>query len=391
VTAAADRIGDGATWRSEAGIPVRNLWLLLVYASDLARFLDKADVKAEDDAEIADVLAKLLVEVVERRLRRSLSRAYIPRNAVLTRVRGRIDWLRTETGMLLQRGSVACRFEDHSHDTARNRMVRAALEAMHARLRNRSLADKCAGLARVLRQSGVSAGRPSRAEMSRDQIARHEDDDRLMVKVAELALDLVLPGEGAGEDRASRLDRDERLLRRIFERAVAGLYKHELHGRDGWRIWPQKALHWQAELPSRSISALLPGMAADIVLQHGNERRMVLDTKFTGILTARPHGGEALKSAHIYQLYAYLRSQAGQGDALADTAEGILLHPSIERHVDEAVTIQGHRFRFVTVDLSAPAKDLRRAILAIVLQNEGMTSLAAAPADATFHGSAPTG
>jgi 5-methylcytosine-specific restriction enzyme subunit McrC len=352
--------------------------LLLVYASDLARFLDKVDVKAEDDAEIADILAKLLVEVVERRLRRSLSRAYIPRDAVLTRVRGRIDWLRTETGLLLQRGSVACRFEDHSHDTPRNRVVRAALEAMHARLGNRSLAHDCARLANVLHQTGVSAGRPSRAETSRDQIARHEDDDRLMVKVAELALDLVLPGEGVGDNRVSRLDRDERLLRRIFEKAVAGLYRHELHGRDGWRVSPQKSLQWQSELPSRGISALLPGMAADIVLQHGNGRRVVLDTKFTGILTARPHGGEALKSAHIYQLYAYLRSQAGRGDALADTAEGILLHPSINRDIDEAVTIQGHRFRFVTVDLSAPSAALREALLEVVIQNSGVPSSTAA-------------
>jgi 5-methylcytosine-specific restriction enzyme subunit McrC len=72
--------------------------------------------------------------------------------------------------------------------------------------------------------------------MSRDQFARHDDEDRVMVKVAQLALDLVLPSETSGDARLSRLDRDEQLLRRIFEKAVAGLYKHALHGRDGWRV-----------------------------------------------------------------------------------------------------------------------------------------------------------
>ena len=44
----------------------------------------------------------------------------------------------------------------------------------------------------------------------------------------------------------------------------------------------------------------------------------------------------------IYQMYAYLRSQVGQGEFLADHAEGLLLHPSIGKTLDETVVIQGH-------------------------------------------------
>ena len=345
--------------------------MLLVYASDLARFPDRLDVQVAEGAELPDLLARLLIAVVERRLRRSLSRGYQAREDVLSRVRGRIDWLETETELLLLRGRIACRYEDLTHDTPRNRLVRAALEAMQARLRNRDLAANCGRLARDLQQAGVSAGRPSRAEMSRDQIARHDDDDRLMLKVAELALDVVLPSETAGDSRLTRLDRDERLLRRIFEKAVAGLFRHELHGKNGWQVRLQVALHWQAQLPTPGLMSLLPSMAADIVLQHGLSRRIVLDTKFTSIITSRPHGGVGLESGHLYQLYAYLRSpQAGHGDDAADHAEGILLHPALDHHVDEAVTIQGHRFRFVTVDLAAPTDELRSALLDVLRKKD---------------------
>ena len=75
---------------------------------------------------------------------------------------------------------------------------------------------------------------------------------------------------------------------------------------------------------------------------------------------------ELLGRFDVYQLYAYLHSQTGRGDDLADGAEGILLHPAIDAHVDEAMTIQGHRMRFVTVDLSTAADDIRRALLRIV-------------------------
>lgn len=365
-----DPVVSNATWRSHVGIPVRNLWMLLVYASDLARFLDRFDTHLDDDAELPDLLARLLIMVVERRLRRSLSRGYRAKSEDLARVRGRIDWLTTETGMLLQRGRVACRFEELTHDTPRNRLVRAALEAMRSRLGNRLLANDCGRLARELHQMGVSTGRPTRSEISRDQIARHDDDDRMMVKVAELALDLVLPGEGTGVERATRLDHDEELLRRIFEKAVAGFFRHELHGKDGWRIQSQAGLYWQAEEPTPGIAALLPSMAADIVLQQGQSRRIILDTKFASIVTARRYGGESLKSAHLYQLYAYLRSQAGRGDTLADRAEGLLLHPALDHHVDEAVTIQGHRVRFLTIDLTGSMSQLRAALLDAVRSSD---------------------
>ena len=92
----------------------------------------------------------------------------------------------------MQRGQVACRFEELTHDTPRNRLVRAALEAMRDRGADRWVASDCARLSRELSQAGVSDGRPSRAEMSRDQVAWHDSDDRVMAQVAQLALDLVL-------------------------------------------------------------------------------------------------------------------------------------------------------------------------------------------------------
>lgn len=354
------------TWHSYAGVPVRSLWVLLVYASGLARFIDSFDAVVQDEAELPDILGRLLTFVVERRLRRNLTRAYRGREAILTRVRGRIDWLKTEAGFHLEQGEIACRFEELTINTPRNRLVRAALEATAAHVHDFELEHRCRTLARDLARLGVGAGRPSRAEMAREHIARHEADDRLMVTVAHLALDLVLPSEIAGDQRATRLDRNEILLRQIFEKAVAGFYRHELDGRNGWLVHRQRGLSWAVDDPTEGLVSLLPGMAADIVLEQAADRRIVLDTKFTNILKPRHHGGEGFKSEHLYQLYAYLRSQAGLGDPVADRAEGLLLHPTLNNEVDEAVTIQGHRVRFATVDLASQPADIRRRLLEVV-------------------------
>src|SRR5687768_11771593 len=93
-------------------IPIRNLWLLLVYASGLARFRDRFDAEVDESPDLPSLLARLLILIVERRLRRNLSRAYEPRRAVLGRVRGRIDILDTFAHDRLRLGQVTCRFED---------------------------------------------------------------------------------------------------------------------------------------------------------------------------------------------------------------------------------------------------------------------------------------
>lgn len=92
-------------------------------------------------------------------------------------------------------------------------------------------------------------------------------------------------------------------------------------------------------------------------------RQVDIDTKFTSIVTSGWYRDETLRSGYMYQIYAYLRSQVGCGDALADHASGLLLHPAIGQMVDETVLIQGHRIRFATVDLTASTADIRSQLL----------------------------
>ena len=40
-----------------------------------------------------------------------------------------------------------------------------------------------------------------------------------------------------------------------------------------------------------------------------------------------------------------------------------MLHPAVGEHVDEEVTIQGHRIRFATVDLNASPQEIIAAFL----------------------------
>jgi 5-methylcytosine-specific restriction enzyme subunit McrC len=348
-------------------IPVRNLWLLMLYASGLFRDLEKAKVAVEDNPDdIPDLVAEMLCHHVERRIRRNLSYGYQSREAVLGRVRGRIDLLNTESHRLLDRGKVACRFDELTVDTARNRFVRAALEEISKIVRRDALAHRCRSLAASLRRMGVTGERPGRGEVSIDRFGRHDVDDQPMVAAAHLAFNLALPTEAAGAKHLSLPDREVTWIRKLYEKGIAGFYDVVL-SQKGWRVNAGKTINWPIESKSTGIDKILPSMRTDIILdQTDGGRRIVIDTKFNSVVTRGWYREETLRSGYVYQIYAYLRSQEGNRDPLTENASGLLLHPSVGDIVNEAVVIQNHEIRFATVDLAATAKEIRKQLLQVL-------------------------
>lgn len=352
-------------------IPLRNIWFLFLYASGLAQFHGQFATEVEESPELPDLVGRLLAHTVERRLRRNLSRGYRSKAEVLTRVRGRIDILKTEAHGLLLRGEVACRYEELTVDTPRNRLVRAALDRLAPWVSAPSLSHTCRQLAGDLGRLGVSGQAPTKAEISLDRISRNNAEDALMVALARLVFDLVLPSEEIGQTAMSGVAKDEWLVRQLFEKAVGTFLAIEL-APQGWRVDPGKKLKWQIEAETSGIAAILPGMQTDIMLEQAQVgRRIVVDTKFTAIFTQSAWKTTVLKSGYLYQLYAYLRSQVRIDDALSLKTEGILLHPAVDGMVDECVAMQGHTLRFMTVDLFAPTADivlqLRRVVEPVMM------------------------
>ncbi len=350
-------------------VPVRNLWLLMLYASDLARISREVFARFDNDIDdLPDLIARLLVDCVNRRLRNNLTRDYCPREEALTRVRGRIDLLATESRQLLSRGEVFCRFEELTVDTPRNRLVRAALEVLARLVRSNDMVRQCRALATMLGRAGVTGLCPSRTELASDQFGRNDSADRVMVVLARLAFDMALPTEEAGSAALVSPDREDAWVRRLFEKAVLGFAQVEL-GPRGWHVEGGIPLMWQYTPETDGIRDILPNMVTDIVIQDSHRNHcMVIDTKFTSILGTGRFGNASLKSNYLYQIYAYLRSQEGRGICW-DTATGLLLHPAIGSSVYEQMILQNHRITFATVNLGGQATAIRSELRRILDAN----------------------
>lgn len=349
-----------------ATIPLRNMWLLFLYAADLVRFKDAITVEKEAARDLPELLARVLLRVVQQRLRRNLNRGYQPQHAVLSRVRGRIDILTTFSGQLLEQGRVSCRFEEHTMNTPRNRLVRAALEYLAVRVDAPEVVYECRAISHLLGRLGVASQKPSRASLGTDQISRNEAADLLMVSLAKMVFETFIPSEETGQSHAVAVDADEHLVRRLFEKAVANALRLQLQPL-GWQVQNGRKLSWPVVKASDGIMEHLPSMQTDIELLHKDQKRkLVIDTKFAQIFAETRFKSEMLRSGYLYQLYAYLHTQAAQLQTQGiEHSEGMLLHPQCGQALDAYVEMQGHRMRFKTIDLMSSAGEFERQLLSI--------------------------
>ena len=352
-------------------IPVRNLWLLMLYASDLYRHLSTNKVDAEDNPEdIADLVAEILCHQVEERMMRNLSYGYESKVAVISRVRGRIDTLTTERQRLLEKGKVCCRFDELTVDTPRNRYVRSALERLSKLNIKKTLAHKCLSLMRSLERLGVSKAKPINYSGKSKRFGRHDMGDQKMVAAADLAFSLALPTEFDGQFHLPTPDTQKEWLRKLFESAVRGFYQVNL-SKKNYRVYSSnKQLNWIIDDASENGRELLPAMFIDIEISDiYSKKKLVIDTKFneiTRIDNRFRQSRERLRNSHIYQIYTYLRSQENTSDPKSLKSIGMLLHPTVDKEITERVTIQGHPIWFCTVNLGNTTQNIRERLLSLL-------------------------
>jgi 5-methylcytosine-specific restriction enzyme subunit McrC len=347
-------------------IPVRNLWFLMFYAHKLFEHQSYGKFSTDEAPDdIPDLLAEILIYLVEKRLMRNLTYGYQHQERTLSRMRGRIDHLKTARDSLLSKGKIACRFDELSVNTPRNQYVRAALDAVAKRVQDQDLSHRCRKLSHSLLRMGVVGERPPNNQVVSERFGHHDIEDKEMVMASRLVFNLALPTEREGDQFHQQADRSEKWVRKLFEKGIAGFYAATL-SRD-WTVKAGSRIQWPVDQKTELIDKILPSMQTDIILESKKlNQKIVIDTKFAAITAKGHYRDRGLKSGYLYQIYAYLRTQEEDENPRSRYATGVLLHPSIGEMMDESVDIQGHKICFSTVDLSASEQVIRDQLLELV-------------------------
>lgn len=340
----------------------------MAYGSEFAYGDGATHVGATENPDaLPDLVGDLLNRAVAERIRRNLTPGYVKKNKRLRRLRGNIDFLSTEANQLLRRGLIQCSYSEITANTVRNQFVRSSLQSLSNIVSDQNVARKAGELATAMGQMGVKSTKPSLAEIGRDRYGRHDSHDKPMVELAKLAHYMLLPAEVKGSLPTPDPSKDEVWVRKLYEKAIAGFYRHTL--RTGtYQVRTGTQLKWPIETVSDSLHGIFPSMRTDIVIDDINcNKRLVIDTKFNSLITKGWLKDSTLRSQYIYQIYAYLRTQEDSGDPRDRQASGLLLHPTVADDFLGSIEIQGHSITFATVNLVRGVSEIKAQLKDIFL------------------------
>jgi 5-methylcytosine-specific restriction enzyme subunit McrC len=356
---------------TEYGIPIRNLWYMLLYAWDEAPLNTMHGwmmEQAESAPTLDTLLASVLMRLMQQRLRIGLGHNYVEEERKFPGVRGRINFAESLKRRTLDSGQLICDFHGFSANASKNQIIRSTLARL---LKVGQFGPEAASvkevqqkLRRLIRDlDGIDFIELTPDLIRRQLLARSggDHDYRLMLSICDLIVQRQMPGgsEG-GSSIVPAFDRDALVLHSIYERFVANFYRIHLAG---WDVSAQKRLEWHA----KESSERLPMMIPDLILQEeASDQIIILDTKFTAhSLIENQWGKPILDSTHLYQLYAYLKSQEQLSEA-HHRAIGMLLYPAVRSKLSETIELQDHVIRIESVDLSAPWQEIEKQLLQLI-------------------------
>lgn len=328
-----------------SAVPVRNVFYLLCYAWNRLAEGQLVDVSSIDRDELGDLFARMLISGVRHLLRRGLERDYLQCQEEVAGIRGRVALVETHRRFLDRHGRASCTFDELTHDTLANRILKATMRKL-ASVDSLDAGNRWQLRSLMRRFGDVSDVRVTRADFSRVRLHGNNRPYHFLMSVCRLVHDCVLVDEGTGRYRVRDFLRDHHAMAKLFESFVFHFFRIE---RPDFEV-KSDIIRWDGDSVVDPTMAYLPTMRTDICLRNSS-RTVVIDAKYYSETLEEWYDAQRIHSAHLYQLVSYLKNLRPRGGADAD-AEGMLLYPTVNRSLRLDYTLLGHRVRICTVDLA---------------------------------------
>jgi 5-methylcytosine-specific restriction enzyme subunit McrC len=340
-------------------IPIANLYYLYCYAWERFAEGKALAVDAEASPDLPNLLTRVLANGMHSMFRRGLDRVYVSLDEDLATVRGHIE---IGASLRLQAQKIKrlhCSYDELSHDVLHNQILKASLRRLGT-MPSLAADLKAETQSLVRRMHDVSDIRLTHSCFARVQLNRNSAYYDLLLKVAQLAFDLLLPVPGAGAYKFQDITRNEREMARVFEAFVRNFYKLE---QSSFKVEPL-TINWDAVPLERGEGDRLPSMRVDVFLR-SPQRQLIIDTKYYFDALQMHHGAHSFRSENLYQLFSYLKNhnvRIPSGTQL----DGMLLYPQVGSQFDAQFAIQGSTVRLATVDLGRPWHEISERLLGLI-------------------------
>ena len=332
-------------------IPVRNIYYLLCYAWDHIGQGETVDVGAEKFGGLVDLFAKVLNEGVARLVSRGLDRDYLAVHEDIRGLKGKVDLATTVKRNLLLNGKTHCAFDELSYDVPQNRILKATLRSLT--LVAALDPDERRRAERLYRKlDAVSDVRLTASLFRTVRIHRNNRVYSFLLHLCRIIHENLLVNEEERTAQFRDFREDEHQMGRVFQQFVKTFCERETD----YRVSAPR-IDWFGAEGSETDLRHLPGMQTDIVLR-SRERTIIIDTKFYGDPLDTRFDGRRVRSAHLYQIFAYVTNWAAAASAHDPEPEGWLLYAAADGNFDYPFKLVSRRIRACSIDLSRNWKEI---------------------------------
>lgn len=339
----------------DKSILIKNIFYMLAYYYMPLSQSGYTDVAAEHFENIHNLLAAILAKGINRQIKRGLCREYVNRVDGSSALRGKINMPGSIQSIIMREKRLVCEYDELTTNCLFNRILKSStlLLVRHAGV---DCQWKTA-LNRALRYMAAVENIDLRAiSWPRLQYYRNNADYRMLMGVCQLLAEgLILTTEAGGYRLASFLKPDK--IHILFEKFLLAYYvkEHpELHSES-------RQIPWVVD---DGYMDMLPSMHSDITLSDKKSGRiLIIDAKYYDKTMQTYFKSKSLRSAHLYQIFAYVKNMA----YIAGTDKKVA-GMTFYAHTDEDIQpnnfyrLSGNEISFCTLNLNLDFAKIRNQL-----------------------------
>lgn len=343
----------------DKGIFIRNIYYMLSYAFQILKQEDYKQVAGEKFDKIHDLFAAILEKGISRQVKQGLYREYVPMQESLSVMRGKVNMDETVQLKVQNKQKLACEFDEFSEDNLYNQILKVTIYRL---IRADDVAPE---RKQALRRISVFFGnvkliQPGNITWNRLIYQRNNCNYELILNICYLVLNGMLQTTEDGSYKL--LSFSDEHMERLYERFILEYYKQhhpELNPKSiqvKWNLTVQN---------DQTMIQFLPRMQTDITLQKDG-RTLIIDAKYYGKSMAQSYTKETLRSAHLYQIFAYVKNM---DIANTGNVSGLLLYAKTEDEVfpeGAPFVIGGNSIGARTLDLNQEFEKISKQLEDIV-------------------------
>jgi 5-methylcytosine-specific restriction enzyme subunit McrC len=340
-------------------IPVQNIYYLLSYAWNKLDESETLSAGVDDYDDLLNLLSRVLINGCGHLLKRGLHANYLLKEEAYRGIKGKFliaESIKTNT---LNQGMAICEFDEFSSNTLPNQLIKSTLRLLVRLPIDPELRKSCLDLAQ--RFPGVSWRSIQPVDFKRVRLQRNNYHYRFVLQICELIQQNIVLHESKDEYQFRDFVRDHHRMADLFEAFLLNFYRKH----SGFPSVRREDIHWAAT-PLKGTTVGLPKMQTDISLESEN-RKIIIDAKFYNQALQKHYDRESIRSANLYQLYAYLKNiKHSDKHPMNHSCEGILLYPTVKKELTESYLIDEHQVTIATVNLNQDWRGVERELIEVV-------------------------